>query len=298
MAKHKMIYIESLKNRDGYLFLMPALLVLVAVLIVPLFSSLVLSFIEWNYMDPESVPKFVGIQNYIHTLTNPQDINSFKVTFSFMSISIALELLLGISIALLLNGNLRGLKVFRSLIIMPMMIAEVVASLCWRYMLQSDFGIVNYFLKVMHIGAQAWTDQNHALISIILMEVWQNTPFVILIILAALQSLPSDTMEAADVDGANYFQKLFAVVFPVIRPQILIVLVFRTMFALRAFTQPWVLTGGGPADKTLVLGIDIYRKAFRYYDMGLANSLSWILIFVTICIVIAYIALLDKEDYS
>lgn len=295
MAKHK---IESLKNRDGYLFLMPALIVLLSVLIVPLITSLILSFVKWNYMDPGSAPEFVGIQNFIYTLTNAQDINSFKVTFLFMSVSIALELVLGISVALLLNGNLKGLNIFRTFIILPMMVAEVVASLCWRYMLQSDFGIVNYFLKVMHIGAQAWTDQSHALVSIILIEVWQNTPFVILIMLAALQSLPTDIMEAADVDGANYLQKQFAIVFPVIRPQILIVLVFRTMFALRAFTQPWVLTGGGPADKTLVLGIDIYRKAFRYYDMGLANSLSWILIIVTVCIVIAYISLLDKEDYS
>ena len=295
MAKHK---IESLKNRDGYLFLMPALIVLLSVLIVPLITSLILSFVKWNYMDPGSAPEFVGIQNFIYTLTNAQDINSFKVTFLFMSVSIALELVLGISVALLLNGNLKGLNIFRTFIILPMMVAEVVASLCWRYMLQSDFGIVNYFLKVMHIGAQAWTDQSHALVSIILIEVWQNTPFVILIMLAALQSLPTDIMEAADVDGANYLQKQFAIVFPVIRPQILLVLVFRTMFALRAFTQPWVLTGGGPADKTLVLGIDIYRKAFRYYDMGLANSLSWILIIVTVCIVIAYISLLDKEDYS
>ena len=295
MAKHK---IESLKNRDGYLFLMPALIVLLSVLIVPLITSLILSFVKWNYMDPGSAPEFVGIQNFIYTLTDAQDINSFKVTFLFMSVSIALELVLGISVALLLNGNLKGLNIFRTFIILPMMVAEVVASLCWRYMLQSDFGIVNYFLKVMHIGAQAWTDQSHALVSIILIEVWQNTPFVILIMLAALQSLPTDIMEAADVDGANYLQKQFAIVFPVIRPQILIVLVFRTMFALRAFTQPWVLTGGGPADKTLVLGIDIYRKAFRYYDMGLANSLSWILIIVTVCIVIAYISLLDKEDYS
>ena len=295
MAKHK---IESLKNRDGYLFLMPALIVLLSVLIVPLITSLILSFVKWNYMDPGSAPEFVGIQNFIYTLTNAQDINSFKVTFLFMSVSIALELVLGISVALLLNGNLKGLNIFRTFIILPMMVAEVVASLCWRYMLQSDFGIVNYFLKVMHIGAQAWTDQSHALVSIILIEVWQNTPFVILIMLAALQSLPTDIMEAADVDGANYLQKQFAIVFTVIRPQILIVLVFRTMFALRAFTQPWVLTGGGPADKTLVLGIDIYRKAFRYYDMGLANSLSWILIIVTVCIVIAYISLLDKEDYS
>jgi len=269
-----------------------------AVLIVPLLTSLILSFVKWNYMDPGSVITFVGIQNFISTLKNPQDINSFKVTFLFMSVSIVLELVLGISIALLLNGKFKGLNIFRNLMILPMMVAEVVAALCWRYMLQSDFGIVNYFLKIMHIGAQAWTDQSHALISIIVIEVWQNTPFVILIILAALQSLPTDTMEAADVDGANYFRKLFAIIFPVIRPQILIVLVFRTMFALRAFTQPWVLTGGGPADKTLVLGIDIYRKAFRYYDMGLANSLSWILILVTLCIVIAYISLLDKEDYS
>ncbi len=296
MAKISKSSAEKSINKSGYLFLLPALLTIFIVFIIPLITSLYLSFSKWNYLEAGSTPKFVGLQNYINDLTNPQDINSFKITFIFVFITIALELIIGVSIALLLNRKFKGLNIFRTLIILPMMVSEVVAALCWRYMLQADFGIINYFLVKIGIEGQVWTGGKYAFLSIVLVEVWQQTPFVILIIIAALQSLPTDVLEAADVDGASYFQRLFKIVLPLIKPQILVILAFRTIFAMRVFTQPWLLTGGGPADKTLVLGINIYREAFRYYDMGSANSLSWLLTGATILIVIAY-KLLLKEKY-
>lgn len=289
---------EKSINKSGYLFLLPALLIVFIVFIIPLITSLYLSFTKWNYMEAGSTPKFAGLQNYINNLTNPGDVNSFKITFIFVFITVALELIIGLSIALLLNRKFKGLNIFRTLIILPMMVSEVVAALCWRYMLQSDFGIINYLLVKIGIGAQVWGGGKYAFSTIVVMELWQQTPFAILIILAALQSISIDVLEAADIDGASYFQKLFRVVLPNIKPQILIVLIFRTMFAMRVFTQPYVLTGGGPADKTLVLGINIYRKAFRYYDMGGANSLSWILVVTSMLIIIAYILLLNKEEYQ
>ncbi len=285
-------------NRDGFLFLAPALMVLVVVIGFPMVFSLALSFTQWNYLNPNSTPIFVGLNNFITTMTEPDGLNSAKLTGLFVIEAVSAEMLLGIVLALLLNRDFKGIHITRTIIILPFMISEVVVALLWRYMLQIDNGIINYLLKLVGIAPVAWMDFDHAFFSVVLIDVWQHTPFVILIVLAALSSIRTDLLEAAEVDGANYLQRLWHVVLPLIQPQLLVALVFRTTFTLRVFTQPWVLTGGGPADTTMMLGIDIYRKAFRYYDMGMANSLSWIMVVATLILISVYVFLLERKDSS
>lgn len=286
------------KNRDGFFFLAPALIVLVVVVGFPMVFSLALSFTRWNYLTPDSTPVFIGLENFIQTITDPEGLNSAKLTGLFVFEAVLAEMILGILLALILNRNFKGINVTRTIIILPFMIAEVVSALLWRYMLQIDNGIINYLIKLAGLDPVGWMDANHAFLSIVVIDVWQHTPFVILIVLAALSSLRTDLLEAAEVDGANYFQRLWYIILPLIQPQILVALIFRTTFTLRVFTQPWVLTGGGPADVTMVLGIDIYRKAFRYYDMGMANALSWILILATLVLIIVYVVLLERKDVA
>ncbi len=278
--------ISRRRERSARAFLLPAVLVLVLVVLVPLVASLALSFTEWHYLTQDS-PTFIGLKNYIAVLTDSGDLASIAITLRFVLISVTLEVTLGFTIALLLDAKLRGRGVFRLFTLLPFMISEVVVALMWRYMYQTDNGVLNYLLTLVGLEPRVWIDAENAFTSIIIMEVWQHTPFAILVFMAALAGVPESLVEAAKIDGAGHLRRLWHVVIPAIRPQIFVVITFRVMFTLRVFTQPYVLTGGGPADLTRVAGINIFQKAFRYYDLGAANALSWVLIVITIVIVAA-----------
>lgn len=261
------------------------MVVLAIVVAVPLLVSLALSFTEWHYLEQDA-PTFVGLANYIGVLTDSGDLSSLGITLRFVLIAVSVEVALGFSIALLLDDSrLRGRGAFRLFTLLPFMISEVVVALMWRYMYQTDNGVLNYFLTLLGQEPRVWIDAQNALASILIMEIWQHTPFAILVFMAALAGVPDSLVEAAKIDGASYLRRLWHVVIPAIRPQIFVVITFRIMFTLRVFTQPYVLTGGGPADLTRVAGINIFQKAFRYYDLGSANAMSWVLIVITIAMV-------------
>ena len=271
-AKKKIFY----RNRDGYMYLLPTIIVLCSVFLVPLVLSLILSFMDWNYLDLNSTPKLVGFRNYVDIFENPYDMDSFRITGIFVLASVSIEMILGIIIALLLNTKRHGVKLFRTVVLMPMLVSDVVVALCWRYILQPDFGILNSVLKAIGASPVMWTDSSHALMTIIFVEIWQHTGFVVMMILSGLQGVPTDLEEAALVDGANYFQRLIKIIIP--------------------YIKPWVLTGGGPANKTAVLGISIYKYGFRYYEMGLGNAFAWLMIIGSIAIVVAYIGMMKEDE--
>ena len=296
MKKRRSNRLQKRNNMAGYLFLAPACIILFVVLLLPLLYSLVLSFFDWNFIYDTEGATFNGIGNYIDILTDESHLYSFGITILYVFVSVTLELILGFSLALLFNGTGRVMQVIRTFVVFPMMIAEVVAALIFRYILNADFGLVNYLLSLIGIHVTSWTDITMAFPTIVMIEVWQQTPFVILIILAGLQVIPEEIYEAANMDGCSWWSRLRYITIPYVKPQILVALVFRTMFCLRVFTQPWVLTGGGPADRTMVIGIDIYNEAFRYFEFGKANALSWLLVLVTIIFVVIYIRALGKDN--
>jgi len=275
--------------------LAPAVITLLVVLIAPLFTSLYLSFTKWNYLDSGSKPEFVGLDNYTKILSNPYDLYSFKVTIMYVLVAVFFQLLLGLGIALLISREMRAKNTIRALILFPMMISDVVAALCFRYILHPDFGIVNYYLRIFGLNVE-WGNPTTAFLIIVMAEVWQNTSFAALILLAGLLGLPSERLEAAQVDGAGYFQRFWHIILPAIKPQILVVIIFRIMFTIRVFAQPWVLTAGGPSDRTSVLGINIYRRAFRYYELGEANALAWLLIVLSMALILTFVLLLDQRE--
>ena len=287
---------ERAKQKTAWKFLSPTLLVLTVVVFIPLLISFALSFSDWKYLEYGSKPVFVGLQNYIDIFNNRNDMDSLYITMRYMALTVALEVILGFVVALLLNKNFKGRGIFRTTTILPFMLAEVVVSLMWRFMFQADNGVLNFLLRKLGMAPKIWIDANNAFSSIVLVEVWQHTPFAILIFMAALSSVSPALVEASKIDGASYCRRLWHVILPEIKPQILVVITFRVMFTLRVFTQPYVLTGGGPADLTRVVGINIFQKAFRYYDLGMANALSWILIMITLVIVILLSLAGRKED--
>lgn len=278
-----------------YLLLAPALIVLLAVLVYPMLSSLVYSFQRYNLLRPDAGQPFVGLENYRTLLSSSQFWNSLRITLLFTAISVFVEFFLGLALALLLNRDIPGLRIFRTIILIPFLSTPVVVALAWKFMLHAEYGMVNYFLGLLGIPPQIWLGPELAFPSIVLVEIWQHTSFVVLILLAGLQALPNDPYEAAIMDGATNWQLLWKITLPLLRPVILVALVFRTMFTLRVFDTMWVLTGGGPADATRTLSISIYLTGFRQFELGIGAALSWILLIVTMLISLVYWRYLSQD---
>lgn len=287
------------QTNDGlaYLMLIPSLLVLGLILVLPLIQSLIVSFYQYNPMRSGS-NVFVGLENYITIFSTPSARQSLIQTLYFTVFCVLFTLLIGIAFALLLNKKFWGNRFVRTLVLIPMMISQVVAALSWLLLFHTERGLINYFLNQLGLDSVIWLGPDHSMTSVIIVETWHAIPFVTLIVLAGLQSLPNDLMEAADVDGASAWRKFWTITLPLIKPVILVALVFRTMFTLRVFAPVWVLTGGGPANTSLVAGVDIYRQAFRYHEYGMATALSWILIVITLAITVFYMYLLRRESLS
>jgi multiple sugar transport system permease protein len=272
-----------------YLLVAPTVLVLFAILVWPMISSLIYSFQSYNILRPDLGREFIGFDNYVRLLNSPQFWKSLRVTLIYTSVAVSLELVLGLSLALLLNRtHIVGLRFIRTIMLIPFLSTPVVVALAWKFMLHAEFGMLNYFASLLGLPGRVWLGPGYALPSLIAVEVWQHTSFVLLILLAGLQSLPNEPYEAAIIDGASSWQLLTHITLPLLRPVILVALVFRTMFTLRVFDTIWVLTGGGPADATRTLSVGIYLTGFRQFEVGLGAALSWILLLVTMAISLIY----------
>ncbi len=269
------------------------MIILFIALLAPLMYSLVISLFDWPLMEPRRL--FVGIRNYLVLLRREQVLRSLMITLRFVFFSVAFEMVLGVGIAMILNQQFKWRNIIRLAILLPMMASPAVVALSWRMILHADRGVLNYLVGLLGIDPQVWLGADWAFAAIVAVDVWRSTPFVILMILAGLQAIPEELLDAAQVDGASPWQTFIRVTVPLLRPVILVSLIFRTMFALRNFPIPWVLTGGGPLDRTNVIGIEIYRQGFFFYDMGMASALSWLLVILTVVLSVLYIRLTSRE---
>ena len=292
----KQILLSS-KDKYAYKLIIPALIIFFISLICPLIFSLFLSFYKWKLTDI-SLKQFIFIKNYVSLLSDSEVIYSLIRTLKFTTLAVGLEIILGIGIALLLNLEIKGRRLIRVIILIPMMLSDAVVALMWRLILNLEQGILNYLLSMLGITPIFWLGKELSLYSIIFVEIWMFTPFVVLLVLASLQAIPQEIIEASKVDGANSIQRFFRIIFPMIRPVVLVALIFRTIFALRCFSLPWVLTGGGPANATNFVGIELYRQGFIYLNIGKASALSWILVLITMALALLYIKSLSRESIS
>jgi multiple sugar transport system permease protein len=220
-------------------------------------------------------------------------------TLSYAAIALTIEFLLGLSLAVLLNREMRGRSLFRAALLVPMMLPPVVVGVVWRLMLNPNFGAVNGTLQGLGFstGQLTWTaNPALAFFSIVMVDVWQWTPFMFLILLAGLQAIPEEPYEAALIDGSTPWQTFRHVTLPLLKPAILIALLLRTMDLLRVFDQIFILTEGGPGSATETISLYIYRTAFRFGDFGYAAAMSFILLIVTNAISLLYIRLLQKQE--
>ena len=281
----------SNKRKDFLIFMFPTLLVLLLVLAVPLIYSLTVSFFDTN-LKVKGLGSFVGLDNYINVLHDKYFIGSALTTLLFTIGVVFFEFIFGLIIALLLNNEIKGKNIFFSIIIVPMMITPIAVGLTWRLLLHSTLGIVNYSLSLFGIAGKAWlADSTLALGTVMFIDVWQQIPYMVLIILAGLVSLPTEPYEAAAIDGASRMQVFFRFTIPMMMPTFAVVILLRSITALKTYDLIYVLTKGGPGTTTEVISYHIYQQAFRYLEIGTASSMSYLLLTFIVPLAFVFIKL-------
>ena len=267
-------------SQHAYIWLIPCLCFLVIIDIIPFFYILNLSFRAYSLIKPQYHGQFIGLNNYREALNSPEFMHVLGITTKFLLPAITLEFILGLGIALLLAKEVRGSKTFLSMLIIPMMIAPVVVGLAWRFMLRTDYGILGIYIKqffgLAPLGSFEW-----ALPTLILVDVWEWTPFIMLILYTGIVSLPEEPIMAAKVDGASKWQIFKYITLPMLRMLILIALLLRIIDAFKDFDKIWILTSGGPGASTELASIYAYRMNFKLWNMGYGASVS-LLIFLVI----------------
>lgn len=272
---------NRLQLLEPALYIAPAFLVLAAILAYPLGHSFWLSFHEWTLRGFRSGVPWVGLDNYAGLFTNAEFASSLRVTFTFMAGALALEFLLGMALALLLDHDLKGRGLMRSLILLPMMCTNVVIGLTWRLLFNYNFGLVNYYLVRLGAAPVEWLSKPAmALPSVIIVDVWNTTSFVALLLLAGLQALPEEPFEAARIDGASWWQVFRHLTLPLLRPTILVALLWRIIDTFRIFDVVYLLTAGGPARASETVSIYVYRYGFQTFNLGFASAASYMMILI------------------
>jgi len=276
------------RERARLLYLYVPLATLFVINIVPLGYTVYLSFTDWVlYRQPS--PTFSGLGNWASIFTSQPFWHSLQVELIFVIGSVALEFVVGFGMALVLNRELRLREVFRSLFLFPMVLPPIIAAFLWRFMLQADVGVVNYYLRFVHLNRAFLATGPSALLTLILVDVWQYTPFVALLLLAGLQHISPEVFQAAEVDGANAVQRFQYVTTPLMLPTILIVVLLRIIDALKVFPTIYVLTRGGPGSATEALNYFAFRMAFEQSQMGYGAALSLIVMLLSILTAVLFI---------
>jgi multiple sugar transport system permease protein len=272
---------------------LPTSVMMLLIFGVPLAFSLYLSFEGWSPEQALFAGKLAGTANYEDLLTDPQFLQSLWVTCIYTAITVSSELAFGLGIALMLNIDLPWIGLFRTALVVPMMITPIVAALCWKLLLDPDHGVVNYWIG-SHI---VWLGRpDTALISVMVVNLWQNAPYVAVLLLAGLRSLPSEPVEAASIDGASRWQVFWHVTLPLLRPYILVALLLRTIFEFRAFDNIYVMTSGGPANATMTLSMFTYLASFVRFDLSLGAAASWLMLLMSLLLCLFFIAAIHRRE--
>jgi len=273
----------TLSNRRNtiafYLSISPWLIGFLLFALLPMGISLAVSFTNWDLIGS---PGWVGMANYQRLLNDPTFLKSIKVTFTYTFLYVPLDLLGGLMLALLVRPKLPGIGVFRSIYYLPVIFSGVTFVVVWMWMLNPDGGLVNLALAAFGVQGPRWLMYpNWALPALILMSFWGWGRSMVLF-LGALQAIPQEIYEAAQMDGAGKMRQFFRITLPLITPMLFFNLVLSIIATFQTFTSAFVATNGGPLDATLFLVLYIYRQAFEYFNMGYASALAWVLLLIVL----------------
>jgi multiple sugar transport system permease protein len=273
------------KKLIPWFYIGPAVLVMAAACLYPVLSALRLGFYDWSMGTPWSSATYQGFDAFTRAFTDPAVWRSLYTTLVFAFVCVTAEMVLGIALALALEERtknpLKGMMVFRTLFILPMMIAPIAVGLTWRYLFDAQFGLLNAIVGLFGVEPVGWLASEHlAFTAIIIADIWQWTPFVFIMMIAALANVDSSVMEAAKIDGATWWQSTWLVKLPMIRDVIVITLLMRLIDAFRVLEVIYILTFGGPGDSTEILSLHIYKTAFISQRLGSAAAISVMLLMV------------------
>lgn len=287
------------RSLTPYFLITPAFAVLGLILLYPLVVNTYYSLTDFNLTRPSDV-KLVGLRNFVVLFHDAEFRSSLVFTLMFTLLTIILGFALALGSALLLQSFSRIRQLLAMLTLLPYTIAAIAAGLIWRLLWSNDIGLVNYLLSLVGIRGPAWlASENPAIVAVIISEVWRSTPFLTILLLAALVAQPVELKEAARVDGAGSWRTFLHITFPMILPTAMVGILFETVFKLRVFDLIFLLTQGGPGTATMPVGILVYRTYFRYLDGGLAAAMAVVLTLLGLALSFAYTRILERwSDFS
>ena len=281
-----------MKNNIGYYFLIPSILLLTFTSIYPIFYSLIQSFYNWNWGEQRD---FVGLQNYIFLLTNEEFWVVIKNTFLFASFACFFEVSLGIILALYIDRIKVGSTIIRTILLIPLMVSGIIVSMISKVIFNNLFGVIPFYLKKIGLKSSFFGSSDAAMPTLIGVDVWWQTAFVFIIILAGLQSIPQEPIESARIEGATEWQITRFIRLPMIRSLVFLVIIFRSIDTLKIFDLVWGITGGGPGISTEVVQTYSYRLAFGFLQMS--KSMTVMILFSSVVISLTFIySLIEKRN--
>ena len=281
-----------IRERKFILFsLLPTLVVLISITVFPFFYLIYLSLHSWNIAKPGSF-RFNNFGNFIALFSDTRFLDSIIRTINYVGVAVVVEFGIGFGLATVLSQKFWGKKVILPLLIIPLGVTPIVASLVWKILYHSEYGLINYIIELMTFIPPMWlTDKNVALYSIIIVDVWRWTPLMMLIFIAGRTALPKDVYEAAEIDGARGWKRFKNITWPLLLPISSIVLLMRLMDAFKAFDDIYGLTQGGPGTSTETMNILLMLTSFRYYDFGKGSAISFVMLVLVIGLCTAFVRL-------
>lgn len=291
MTNFKFTY-RSGESLLGWMMALPWIIGFVVFTAGPMIASLVLAGTSWDLISP---PEWVGAANIKKMFWEDElPLHALRITITYSLMALPLHLFFGVSLAMLLNTKIRGLAVLRTIYYLPAILAGVAVALLWRWIFSPEFGLLNLALSWVGIQGPAWlADRTWVLPSFVVMSLWSVGGSMV-IYLAGLQGIPTDLYEAAEIDGANWFQRIRNVTLPMLSPVIFFQLVMGIIHAMQIFTQAFIMTDGGPANASLFYMLYLYRQAFQFFNMGYASALAWVLF---LCILLLTLLNLSHRIY-
>jgi multiple sugar transport system permease protein len=278
-AAHRRGGFSPLRRQEtvaGYLFLLPNILGFLVFSSVPVFATFTISLLDWDLI---RAPRFVGIDNYVKLLTDDAMFRRVLWNTAYYVVgTVPAGVILSLLLALAMNTNVRGIAIYRAIFFIPVISASVAVAVMWRWLYNTDFGLINLLLTSVGLKAVPWLSSTAwAMPAVILMAIWKNLGYNMLIFLAGLQSIPAHLHEAAAIDGANSVQRFRHITLPLLAPTTFFVLVISMIGSFQVFDLAFVLTKGGPGDATNTIVMYIYNQAFQFFHMGYAASIAWVL---------------------
>lgn len=281
------------------LYLSPSLILLLALVLLPMAYTFYLSLHKVEIAGGVFQLLPVGPGNYTKLLRDPRFLPTLTRTLHFTAMRVGISIIIGLLVALVLNEASFAARVLKSLFLIPWALSFVVNGLMWRWMFNADYGVINAILSGLGIidGYRSWLGSTDtALYAVTVADAWKAIPFVALVLLSGLQSIPNDIYEASKVDGAGILQRFWYVTLPGLRPVLLVALVIQTMWSIKAFAVIWVVTTGGPMDSTMLLNVYAYQHSFMFLNLGYGAAIAYVITIIILLLTLVYLVVLRLEN--